>query len=311
MARFAVGGCVATAIVVAISPARAQEKTSHYSRHGHSSFAARTGGGRDSYRIVNTTFVATEAPTQNRRGVERLLLEQRLVSNQDWETDASRPLMTVTARVMAHGRFEKSLWSFRENADRGEIWSDYYRSVMRGREGAEDLYSYHRLATGRLEFYASTEPLAIRLANRHSEERLVTYLSNRTDSDVSISITHPSAIGLLAMRQEGKVVDQVVVVANAGTSEESSPKITAKDALGREDSQSDDSQTVTLSKRKGLSDPLAWSGFNVYLRYVHGAEKPVIVIPVKDGRFNIEAASVPNGINLVREVRDARPARSR
>jgi hypothetical protein len=282
--------------------ASAQNGSTSFARQAQSSFASHTGPKGDFFRIVNTTFEVAEVSIDDPRQAERLLLEQRLVSDQNWETDSATPNLTVTARLIAKGRSAVPLWSFHESADRGETWSNYYRTTVLGGEGGEDLVRYHELKTGRLLFLATTDPVFVRLANSTSEPRVVTYVSNKTGDEFAFTHRTPNAFGVLTMRQGARVIDQLVLVSTEPTVDGWSPKITGVDHAGHDRHVAEGAQELTLFEREGRSEREAWSDFDLSLHFDQDTDKPLIIVPVEGGRFAIDKATLSRGVSLRRDM---------
>jgi len=306
MTRFGLTG-LAGLIALALTSSSASAAAPTFERQAQSSFHQPVGkaGG---FRIVNTTFTATEIPASDPKGVQQILLEQTCVLDQDWDVDGSPQDMTVTARVIADGKFDKPLWSFHEQADRGELWDDLYRTVYLGREGGEDLYRYHSLITGRVEFQTTTDPVLIHIVGRREPgPMIITYVSSRSEQEIGVLNRAPNALGLLVMQQRGHVFDRLVLV-GADAMSGLSPKMTAVDRLGTAVDRLAtglspvESQGLVLLRRGDMSEAETWSGFDLHLRYEKDLGAPVIVIPVKDGRFAIEAAVLPKGVSLRRDL---------
>jgi len=273
-----------------------------YALRGQSSFVEKAGRNSASFRIVNTTYAVTEASISDPDKAEQVLIEQRSVWRQDWDTDSTIPDMAVTARVISKDGFRKALWAFHERADHGEVWRDYYyRTTLLGREGDDNIDTYHNISTGQAEFLATGEPILVDLGGGGpAESGIIYYLSGQ---GCALASRYPdTAFGLLVMQQGAQVIDRVMFVGDGHAIEGWNPKIGAVDKMTSQRESPDGQQELTLSKRQGMTDAQAWSGFDVRLSYEDAAGRPLIEIPVKDGRFAIDGVTLPQGVSLRRDL---------
>lgn len=272
-------------------------------RQGQSLFTQAPGEIPGSFRIVNVTYAVDMISIDDPSRGEQVLFEQRLEWKQDWDVDSSVPTVTVTARVIAKGRFDKPLWSFTEPADEGAIKDGYYRMVESGREGDDPVYRYHDLATGRLVFEATTEPVIVTLGVPDlSGRRVISYQSRWSQEDQPPFRGRPNVLAVLLMQQDGRAIDRVVLLASPDEHPTWSPKLTVVDPSRPDPDHPEGREELTLTGPKGLTEAQAWRSFDLRLRFETDKGRPLMVIPVKDGRFDLDAATAMKGVTLRRDV---------
>lgn len=286
--------------LVLLATSAQPEPVGSLTRSGASTFVQHNEGDKDYYEITNTTYLAANVTMRNSQNSINVLFEQKSVVTQDWDGDSVEPTLTVNAYVISRNGLKKPIWMFTEPADRGEIWSEYYKTTLFGREGGADLYGYHDLATGSFSFFATTDPVLVYPSNPSSADPIIIcFLQNI--AEFGFAKRNPDSRGVIVVEQGNRFLDWVIVEGGNLNWPWYQQDLTAfVQPLGNSDPVEEDHVlslgTARTSKREENS-----GNFQIRLTIGKGVLMKSFIIPVRQGRLAIANAKVPSGVTLRRE----------
>jgi hypothetical protein len=238
---------------------------------------------RAGWRSVNSSFLRSD---------QGIVIEVRVTEYSS--ANSGEAPGTVDLVAWAHG--DQKLWSAHLPGDSAGLWDDYLKVTEGGTSGAEDLMTYFDPASGRIAFLASSDPVFVEIANTYPQrKRVISWVSDHTNTALDFSRRHPGASGLLTMREGDKIVDRLVVTGTTW-----SPNVRLIDSSGHGADAGPTSELLIFGQEAAAGDA-AFSRFSVRLAFDEDGAG-VITIPVRDGRFVLDGLTLPKGVTLVHEA---------
>jgi hypothetical protein len=240
---------------------------------------------------------------------EEILLEQVFHISQRTDQEGSPSTLAVTAwksgRPAGKTRYDTKLWSFTDDGNEGEIlrYGELYRSTQYGCCASENVQRIYDLRNGKLAAVSTVDPGVVEVPNT-PVRRIVAYHSTAGvigPPEAEAEKLAPRLLGVLTLSARAEVLHRVAVLdANPlredGTTERES---FSPELILRVDGKDGDVGTaVSLWSAEKNPTPENIRGFRVELTFPERGE--VVRIQVEKDDFDLEHATVPAGLKLVR-----------
>jgi hypothetical protein len=231
---------------------------------------------------------------------EEILLEQVFTYQQNSNLDGIPSTLTATAWKSGKKRYDTKLWSITDDANEADIyrWGELYRTTQHGCCASENVERIYDLRTGKLAAVSTATPAVVEVPNT-PVRRIVAYHSTAGVEGPPEAEKMTRLLGVLTLSARAEVLHRIAVVdAETGEDRESfSPEL-----ILRVDGENGDVGTdVSLWSAEKNPIPENIRGFRVEMTFPGRDEKGEILrVPVEKDDFDLEHATVPAGLKLVR-----------
>lgn len=248
-------------------------------------------------RTINTTFAFDRLFAPGSADLVGVLFEQRVASEQFAGAEGPTSELTVKARKRGpKGGYGETLWTIRDNGNEGERIDDYYRTTLYGCCGAENTYRHYYAWTGKLAFAASTDPVYASIPNT-PVTRAFGYISANAIEGVDLE-RWPDAAGIVTLADGDRVVDRLLLETEPGSNFQWTPQLSL--ALDQPDPEGGmNGDRLDLWAANGVDDAKGITGFAMVLTW-ESQSGEVARLPVKEDRFDLTAAALPEGLTVRR-----------
>lgn len=262
-----------------------------FSRNAESSVSVSTDPTNRARTIVNSTY-AFGHYFESRKHVE-VLLSKKIESVSYSESDSCcNSNLEVTAWITNKTKFDTKMWTITDNSDEGSRWGNFYRTTKHGCCDAEDVQRYYNFKTGKHLFSSTTGPVFAEIPNTPIR-RSISFISVQAASDFTYRDEYPNSIGVLTMTSDDSTIDTIIIEAkNENADLFWSPKL-----LLINDREKQGKNRLSLWNSKEMTTGEGITGFSVKIYYYGTVE---IFIPVKNDKFDLENAQLPESITVRR-----------
>jgi hypothetical protein len=231
---------------------------------------------------------------------EEILLEQVFTVHQRTDQEGMPSTLTATAWKSGKKRYDTKLWSIADDANEADIfrWGELYRTTQHGCCASENVERIYDLRTGKLAAVSTVTPGVVEVPNT-PVRRIVAYHSTAGVEGPPEAEKMNRLLGVLTLSARTEILHRIAIVyAGTGEDRESfSPEL-----ILRVDGKDGESGTdVSLWSAEKNPIPENIRGFRVEMTFPGPDEKgDVLRVPVEKDDFDLEHATVPPGLKLVR-----------
>ena len=242
---------------------------------------------------------------------EEVLLEQVFTISYQSNAEGMPSRLTATAWKTKPGsktRYDTKLWTIADDANEADMlrYSELYRTTQHGCCASENVQRIYDIRNGKLAAVSTVQPAILEVPNT-PVRRIVAYHSVAgvvAPPEAEDAKMAPRLLGILTLSARSEILHRVAVM-EAGPlrpdgqteHEPFSPDLTL-----RVDGKDGDAGTeVSLWSAEKSPIPANIRGFRVEMSFIGLTDKPeVVLVPVEKDDFDLEHATVPAGLKLVR-----------
>jgi hypothetical protein len=273
---------VCTAVALCSLTAHAQ-KFDQFKRQGSSEFFEdTTAGGIRIRKFVNRTYATASFFSPGAARPRVILLEQLFSRIERTDREGSEGQVGVVAWTTAHSTHDTRLWSIALRGNTGDQWRSYYRTILYGCCGAEDVATLFDIRDGkRIVTYSGSDLPAVLEVPNTGMERLFSFHSLMAAADPDPKPGSKNAIGVLTISASGGPLASYEILSTI-EDQFGTPKIllsSPKDPVP--------APLLTLWSSNHNPSPSAVTAFDVHVR-ITGEEE--VIIPVRNDRLDAAGA---------------------
>lgn len=240
---------------------------------------------------------------------DQILLDQVFTVRQQSNAEGSQATLTVTAWKSGKARYDTKLWSFTDEANEGEIYryGELYRSTQYGCCASENVQRLYDLRNGKLAAVSTVDPGIVEVPNT-PVRRLVAYHSVAGvvgPPEAEDEKLAPRLLGVLTLSARSEILHRIALMETGPAKQEGQTDrepFSPEPILQVDGKDGDVGTDVSLWSAEKNPVPANIRGFRVELTFSglidQGPE--VVRIPVEKDDFDLEHATVPAGLKLVR-----------
>lgn len=243
---------------------------------------------------------------------EEVFLEQVFTITYQSNAEGMPSLLTATAwktgRPGGKTRYDTRLWTITDNANEADMlrYGELYRTTQHGCCASENVQRIYDVRNGKLAAVSTVDPGIVEVPNT-PVRRIVAYHSVAgvvPPPEAEDAKLAPRLLGILTLSARSEILHRIAVmeagpvVPNTYTEREPfSPELTL-----RVDGKDGDVGTeVSLWSAEKNPIPANLRGFRVEMSFIGLTDKPeIVLVPVEKDDFDLEKATVPAGLKLVR-----------
>ena len=231
---------------------------------------------------------------------EEILLDQVFTFQQRTDLEGIPSTLTATAWKSGKRRYDTKLWSLSDEGNEADIfrWGELYRSTQHGCCASENVQRLYDLRTGKLAAVSTVKPAVVEVPNT-PVRRLVAYHGAAGVVSPPELGKIPRLLGVITLSSRAEVLHRVAVVdaATGGDRPEFSPEL----ILRVDGKDGDVGPDVSLWSAEKNPVPANIGGFRAELSFLTTDDKKdFVVVPVLKDDFDLEHATVPSTLKLVR-----------
>lgn len=251
--------------------------------------------------VVNTSFDFDKLYNQKTNNFMEILLSKKIMSSTFSGREGADSKIEVVAWIKENDKYNKKLWKIKDCADSGARSKSFYQTTKYGCCGAEALHRIYNFKTGQYIFSHTTKPASVDInIPKDRITRHISYISIRgSDSKCRNNKLPANAIGALTISDDKMQIERLLLE-SSDNELAWSPKISLIN-----DEKIKGTSNLSLWSKSFVSKTDAIKGFSVKIFFYDGME---IIIPVVNGKFNIEGLSLPKSIKIQKiavEITDA------
>lgn len=242
---------------------------------------------------------------------EEVFLEQVFTITYQTNAEGMPSALATTAWTTKPGsktRYGTKLWAIADDANEADMlrYSELYRTTQHGCCASENVQRIYDIRNGRLAAVSTVQPGILEVPNT-PVRRIVAYHSTAgvvAPPEAEDAKMAPRLLGVLTFSSRSEILHRIAVmeagsvVPNTYTEREPfSPEL-----ILRVDGKDGDVGTdVSLWSAEKNPVPANIRGFRVEMTFAGLSDKPeVVLVPVEKDDFDLERATVPAGLKLVR-----------
>lgn len=236
---------------------------------------------------------------------EEIFLEQVFTIQQRTDQEGMPTTLTATAWKSGKKRYDTKLWSITDDANEADVfrWGELYRTTQYGCCASENVERIYELRTGKLAAVSTTTPAVLEVPNT-PVRRIVAYHSTAGVEGPPEAEKMPGLLGVLTLSARAEILHRVAVLDVSPPRPEGqigwepfSPEIILR-ADGKDGESGAD---IALWSAEKNPIPANIGGFRIEMTFPgpDGKDEPMRV-PVEKDDFDLEHATVPAGLKLVR-----------
>lgn len=242
---------------------------------------------------------------------EEVFLEQVFTITYQSNAEGMPSALTATAWKTKPGsktRYDAKLWTVADDANEADMlrYSELYRTTQYGCCASENVQRIYDIRNGRLAAVSTVNPAVVEVPNT-PVRRIVAYHSTAGvvgPPEAEDEKMAPRLLGVLTFSSRSEILHRVAVM-EAGPVKpdgQTEHEPFSPDLILRVDGKDGDVGTdVSLWSAEKSPIPANIRGFRVELSFAGLADKPeVVLVPVEKDDFDLEHATVPAGLKLVR-----------
>lgn len=232
---------------------------------------------------------------------EEVLLEQVFTRTERTDREGIPSKLEVTAWKNGKGLYDRRVWSFRDDANEGEMfrYGELYRSTQYGCCAEENVERIYDLRTGKLAATSTVTPAVLEVPNT-PVRRLVAYHSTMGVAAPPEAEKIPRLLGVLTLSTRSEVLHRVALVDEGKGDEREtfSPELILR--VDGKDGEAGADVALWSAEKNPVSANIG--GFRVELTFagLPDQKNEVVLLPIKKDDFDLESATVPPGLKLVR-----------
>jgi len=231
---------------------------------------------------------------------EQVLLEQVFRISEQTNAEGSQSTLEMTAWKTGKRRYDTKLWSFTDEANASEMfrWGELYGTTQYGCCASENVQRIYDLRTGKLAAVSTAKPGVVEVPNT-PVRRIVAYHGAAGVVPPPEAEKIPHLLGVITLSSRAEVLHRVAVV--DGATEGDRPEFSPELILRVDGKDGDVGTDVTLWSAEKNPAPANIGGFRVELSFLTTDDKKdLVVVPVLKDDFDLEHATVPATLRLVR-----------
>lgn len=242
---------------------------------------------------------------------EEILLEQVFTISYQTNAEGMPSALTTTAWKTKPGsktRYDTKLWTIADDANEADMlrYSELYRTTQHGCCASENVQRIYDLRNGKLAAVSTVDPGIVEVPNT-PVRRIVAYHSTAGvigPPEAEDDKMAPRLLGVLTLSTRSEILHRVAVMdaAPARPDGQTEHEPFSPELILRVDGKDGDVGTdVSLWSAEKNPVPENLRGFRVELTFPGLSDKPeVVLVPVEKDDFDLERATVPAGLKLVR-----------
>ena len=242
---------------------------------------------------------------------EEIFLEQIFTITYQSNAEGMPSVLTATAWKTKPGsktRYDTKLWTISDDANEADMlrYSELYRTTQYGCCASENVQRIYDIRNGKLAAVSTVQPAILEVPNT-AVRRIVAYHSVAGvvgPPEAEDAKMAPRLLGILTYSSRSEILHRVAVmeagpvVPNTYTEREPfSPDLTLR--VDGKDGDKGTEVSLWSAEKNPISANIR--GFRVEMSFMGLTEKPeVVLVPVEKDDFDLEHATVPAGLKLVR-----------